>query len=307
MVDVRNLISKTLHARVAVLLRGEFGTGKFLAAQAIHKYGERRHRAFVMQKCSGVSENALQQILFGRRIENLINEPHDLPCLMDLAEGGTLVLQDIGDLPSSTQDLLMNVLQESATHPYGSAKGQKMDVRIIATTHHDLGQKVAEGRFSEDLFYQLSHFPIELPPLRSRGQDVLEIARALAIEACGAMHRTACTWSGHAIDQLLKYSFPGNIPELKAIVERAVMLCDGDELLPVHFEFPAGMHTEVPRTLRQRMDELERGVLLESLQRNRGNRTRTACELGIARRTLLYRLERLQLARAGVQGPESSR
>lgn len=298
MTEVHHLISKILHSQVTVLLRGESGTGKAFVARAIHKNGARRHQVFTVQSCTGVSEEVLERALFGTHLGELGSKPSIHRGLFELAEGGTLFFEEIGDLPASTQNRLARVLQEGVVRALGSSKVHKLNVRIIAATRQDLAQKVAEGNFREDLFYRLSHFPIELPPLRSRGLDILELARTAATDACQSNHQKACVWSEAVTSQLLSYSFPGNIPELKALVERAVLLCGGGELLPEHFTFPPGAVANSPRTLRQQMNSVERQLLLDSLQRNRGNRTRTASELGIARRTLLYRMERLQIGRA---------
>lgn len=297
MAHVHNLISKALHAPVAVLLRGEPGTGKASAARAIHENGGRRHRAFATQNCTGVSEAVLECRLFGTGTQAFASHPHAHRGLFELADGGTLFLEEIGDMPASIQARLMNVLHEGGIPRYGMAKAHKLDIRVIAATCQDLAGKVAEGSFREDLFYRLSHFPIDLPPLRSRGLDILELARAIAIKTSHTSHQKTCSWSEAAIIQLQSYPFPGNIPELEALVERAVLVCEGGELLPEHFAYPAGFSTPRPRTLREQMDEVERELLLDGLRRNRGNRTRTACELGIARRTLLYRMERLQICR----------
>lgn len=169
----------------------------------------------------------------------------------------------------------------------------KVDVRIIAATHRDLGAMVAQGTFREDLYYRLAQFPIQLPALREREGDVLLLARDFAQAACGALGRRPVEWSSAALDQLSSHGFPGNVRELKCLVQRAVLLCDDGVILPVHLSLSvAPTAVDVDATLRQRF---ERVFLIDCLRKNRGNRTRTAQEPGVARRTRLYRLARLKI------------
>ena len=161
-----------------------------------------------------------------------------------------------------------------------------MDVRIIAATHRDLRAMVAQGSFREDLYYRLAQFPIELPALRQREGDVRELARHFAAKACATQRRSPVSWSNQALDQLSSHSFPGNVRELKCLVERAVLLCDDGVILAQHLLLP--MDSPAPArdaTLRQRLERVERGLLIDCLHKNRGNRTRT----------VLYRLARLNI------------
>ena len=155
----------------------------------------------------------------------------------------------------------------------------------------------------EDLYYRLAQFPIELPALRQRDGDVLQLARHFADKACSMLGRAPLGWSSAALDQLSSHSFPGNVRELKCMVERAVLLCDDDVILPAHLSLSSGLTAPaVEATLRQRMERVERVVLIACLRKNRGNRTRTARELGLARRTLLYRLARLDIPFGDAKG-----
>ncbi|WP_263974484.1 helix-turn-helix domain-containing protein [Pseudomonas lactucae] len=162
---------------------------------------------------------------------------------------------------------------------------------------------VADGSFREDLYYRLAQFPIELPALRERDGDVLLLARDFAQKACAALGRTPVEWSSSALDQLSNHAFPGNVRELKCLVERAVLLCDDAVILPAHLSLsPAPSGVPADATLRQRLERVERVFLIDCLHKNRGNRTRTARELGVARRTLLYRLARLNIPCGDVRG-----
>ena len=303
MEETYRLIGKVLNAPCTVLLRGETGTGKEVVARAIHAAGARRSKAFVVQNCAAFPEGLLESELFGYRRGAFTGAERNHAGLFDAADGGTLLLDEIGDMPLSLQAKLLRVLQEGEVRPLGADAAHKVDVRIIAATHRDLAAMVAEGSFREDLYYRLAQFPIELPALRERDADVLLLARQFAQSACAALGLSPVEWSAAALDQLSCHPFPGNVRELKCLVERAVLLCDDAVVLPEHLGLSSGPTTiAVGATLRQRLERVERVFLIDCLHKNRGNRTRTARELGLARRTLLYRLARLNIPGGDVRG-----
>jgi len=290
------LISKVLHSPYTVLLLGETGTGKEVVARAIHDYGPRGTRPFVVQNCAALPENLLESELFGYRRGAFTGALRDRPGLFYAAHGGTLLLDEIGDMPLSLQAKLLRVLQEGEIRPLGSNDTHTIDVRIIAATHRDLAVLVSEGRFREDLYYRLAQFPIELPALRQRGGDVPVLARHFSAKACEFLGRKPLQWSPAALAYLDGLAWPGNVRELKGLVERAVLLCDGECLLPEHVapasEVPSG---DSGLNLRDRLENVERHWLLDCLRKNAGNQTLAARELGLPRRTLLYRLGRLNI------------
>lgn len=292
-----SLISKVLHSPYTVLLRGETGTGKEVVARAIHDCGPRRSQAFIVQNCAAFPENLLESELFGYRKGAFTGADRDRAGLFDAANGGTLLLDEIGDMPLSLQAKLLRVLQEGEIRPLGSNDTHKIDVRIIAATHRDLSVLVSEGKFREDLYYRLAQFPIELPALRQREGDILDLARHFADKACSFLQRDAVCWSDAALDHLSGYAFPGNVRELKGLVERAVLLCEGGELLAEHFSLRMEAMPEDSSglNLRERLEQVERSLLLDCLRKNDGNQTLAARELGLPRRTLLYRLGRLNI------------
>jgi sigma-54-dependent transcriptional regulator len=291
-----SMISKVLHSPYTVLLRGETGTGKELVARAIHDFGPRRSQAFIVQNCAAFPENLLESELFGYSKGAFTGADRDRQGLFDTANGGTLLLDEIGDMPMSLQAKLLRVLQEGEIRPLGSNDTHKIDVRILAATHRDLSVLVSEGKFREDLYYRLAQFPIELPALRQRGGDILDLARHFADKTCVFLQRDALQWSDSALDHLSSYDFPGNVRELKGLVERAVLLCEGGELLAEHFSLRVGPAVEENSlNLRERLEQVERGLLLDCLRKNDGNQTLSARELGLPRRTLLYRLGRLNI------------
>lgn len=290
------MIGKIIHNPYTVLLRGETGTGKEVVARAIHECGPRRSKAFIVQNCAAFPESLLESELFGYRKGAFTGADRDRPGLFDAADGGTLLLDEIGDMPLSLQAKLLRVLQEGEVRPLGSNDTHKVDVRIISATHRDLFALVAEGRFREDLYYRLAQFPIELPALRDRGGDAMDLARHFAEKACTFLKRGPVSWADATLDRLCQYAFPGNVRELKTLVERAILLCDGDHLLPEHFPLSsASTLDDTGLTLRARMVQIERGLVLDCLRKTGGNQTVAARQLGLPRRTLLYRMDRLDI------------
>ncbi|VVO07629.1 Anaerobic nitric oxide reductase transcription regulator NorR [Pseudomonas fluorescens] len=290
------LVGKVLHSSYTVLLTGETGTGKEVVARAIHTCGPRRKKAFVVQNCAAFPENLLESELFGYRKGAFTGADRDRRGLFDIADGGTLLLDEIGDMPLGLQAKLLRVLQEGEIRPLGSDTVRNVDVRIIAATHRDLPALISQGRFREDLYYRLAQFPVSLPPLRQRVEDIEPLARQFASDACSSLRREPVRWSESALSFLCDYSFPGNVRQLKGFVERAVLLSDDGHLLPEHFPVATGAEgSSHGVTLRERMEHFERDVLLESLRKSNGNRTQTARKLGVSRRTLLYRMMRLDI------------
>ncbi|MCK9742389.1 sigma-54 interaction domain-containing protein [Pseudomonas syringae] len=294
-----HLLSKILDSTCTVLLTGETGTGKEIVSRAIHEHGPRRSKALVVQNCAAFPEALLESELFGYRKGAFTGADRDRRGLFDEADGGTLVLDEIGDMPLQLQAKLLRVLQEGEIRPLGGNEVRNVDVRIIAATHRHLPTLVAEGRFREDLYYRLAQFPIELPPLRHRVEDIEILARHFSDKACQNSQRKPVQWSETALSALSGYAFPGNVRELKGFVERAVLLCEDGELRPEHFPMAADSTSHpVGFSLRERIEQFERGVLLESLRDSGGNRSLAARTLGVSRRTLLYRLAHLKIGAA---------
>ncbi|MCF5709546.1 AAA domain-containing protein [Pseudomonas syringae] len=293
------LVGKVIQSPYTVLLTGETGTGKEVISRAIHEHGPRRTKDFVVQNCAALPESLLESELFGYRKGAFTGADRDRRGLFDVAHEGTLLLDEIGDMPMGLQAKLLRVLQEGEIRPLGSNTVRKVNVRIIAATHRDLPALIAEGRFREDLYYRLAQFPIALPPLRERIEDIEPMARHFAASACIALKREPVQWSHPALAALSGYAFPGNVRQLKGFVERAVLLSECGELLPEHFS--VGQGTEVScrgLTFRERMEQFEKGLLIEYLRSHNGNRTLTARTLGLSRRTLLYRMAHLNIGKA---------
>jgi sigma-54-dependent transcriptional regulator len=296
MVRVRQLMSKVLHTPHTVLLTGETGTGKEEVSRAIHEHGSRRDKAFVVQNCAALPENLLESELFGYRKGAFTGADDDRPGLFDAANGGTLMLDEIGDMPLSLQAKLLRVLQEGEVRPLGHNVTRKVNVRVIAATHRDLPAMIAEGLFRADLYYRLAQFPIALPALREREGDTIELASHFAREAARLIKRDPLKWSEAALEMLAGYGFPGNVRELKGMVERAVLMCEDEYLRPEDFAIDDLSFTGSDMfNLRGRLDAYERDILLQCLRSVGGNRSLAARKLGVARRTLLYRMAHLDI------------
>ncbi|RMS43773.1 Transcriptional regulator FleQ [Pseudomonas coronafaciens pv. garcae] len=296
---VRQMMQQVADTDASVLILGESGTGKEVVARNLHYHSKRRDAPFVPVNCGAIPAELLESELFGHEKGAFTGAITSRAGRFELANGGTLFLDEIGDMPMLLQAKLLRVLQEGEIRPLGSNEVRKVDVRIIAATHRDLPKLIAEGRFREDLYYRLAQFPVELPPLRQRIEDIELLARHFSDAVCQRSQRSAGQWSKAALDVLSGYAFPGNVRELKGFVERALLLCEDDELRPEHFPIATdAISCPAAFTLRERIEQFERGVLLECLRDSDGNRSLAARTLGVSRRTLLYRLAHLKLGAA---------
>jgi PAS domain S-box-containing protein len=214
----------------SVLITGETGTGKELFARAIHEASRRRDKPLITVNCAAVPANLIESEFFGHERGAFTGATQRRQGRFELADGGTIFLDEIGDLPLDLQGKLLRVLQEGTFEPVGSSRTRKVDVRVLSATNRDLGRNTAEGRFREDLYYRLNVFPIRLPPLRERGDDVALIAASLARALAGRLGRAAVTLSAEDIAALRSYSWPGNVRELRNVVERALITAQGGRL-----------------------------------------------------------------------------
>ncbi len=289
------LMESAIHSPVTVLLRGETGTGKELIARAIHYHGERRERPFVAVNCGALTETLLESELFGHRKGSFTGALADRKGLFEVADGGTIFLDEIGDMPQVMQVKLLRTLQSGEILPVGDSTPRRVDVRVISATHRDLEAAVASERFRPDLYYRLSVFPIEVPPLRERREDVPALATYLLDRTMEKFHKRVAGFSAAALERLAEYAWPGNVRELQNQIEYAVALAKPDDLIsPSHFSeqltrrarpvLPA--HTR-PMSLRQAREWFERRYIAEVLERSGGKKSETARVLGISR-TLLH-------------------
>jgi len=287
---VFDLISRVAPSDATVLILGETGTGKELVARAIHQRSPRAKKPFVAINCAAITETLLESELFGYERGAFTGADRRKPGMFELASGGTLFLDEIAEMPPTLQAKLLRVLQEKVVYHLGGTTPIPVDVRIIAATNKDLKQLVRERKFREDLYFRLAVFPIELPPLRERREDI-----PLLVENYLARRGASAKVSPEAMELLMGYDYPGNVRELENILERALILSGGKDILPEHLpeleEIPL-VENISPVPGETTLAELEKKMLLAALEKAGGNKSKAARLLGITRRMLYTRLKK---------------
>ena len=292
-------LRKVVDTRVTVLIEGETGTGKELVASAVHYWSNRREKLFVAQNCAAMPENLLESELFGHKKGAFTGATDDKKGLFELAHEGTLFLDEVGEMPVSLQAKLLRVLQEGEVRPVGSNRTKRVDVRIVAATNRDLEKEVAEGRFREDLFYRLKVFPLRLPPLRERREDVPLLAGHFLKRYAEEFGRQVTGISQPAMEQLQAYEWPGNVRELENEVQRLIIQVGDEEFVqPTHLspkirqaEAVVGRMKPTKGTLKEMVEQVEKQILAEALAEHDNNKTATAKTLGITREGLHKKLK----------------
>ncbi|THJ20036.1 MAG: sigma-54-dependent Fis family transcriptional regulator [Nitrospira sp. CG24E] len=284
---------------VTVLLLGETGTGKEVVARAIHRWSPRRSKPFVAVNCAALPEQLLENELFGHEKGSFTGAVKREPGKIEMAEDGTMLLDEIGDMPLPLQSRLLRVLQDQTFYRVGGTQPIHTNVRFIAATNKNLRRAIQQGTFREDLYYRLAVISLTLPPLRERMDDVPALAQHLINRAVGVVIQRPCTLSDRALQSLQQYRWPGNIRELDNVLTRALILCAGDTIEPAHLyladsPFPSATEAETasqPRLYHESMEAHSRKVIEEALRRNGWNQTRASEELGL-QRTYLTKLLR---------------
>ncbi len=303
---VMELASRVAPHSTTVLITGESGTGKEVVARAIHRMSPRKGRRFVAVNCGAIPDNLLESELFGHARGAFTGATSDKPGLFEEADGGTLLLDEIGELPAPLQVKLLRVLQEGEIRRVGEAKTRRVDVRVLAATARDLEADVGEGRFREDLYYRINVVRIHLPPLRQRPEDIEALAR-LFLERAGERSGRTLTLTPPAMAALKAYPWPGNVRELQNAVERAAVLSAVGRISPAELwptiEESADQAARSrrgaafgPATLREALDQAAREAIQRALDACGGNRAEAARLLGISQRSLFYKLKQLQLS-----------
>jgi Nif-specific regulatory protein len=298
MKEIFRQLEKVIDTRATVCIEGETGTGKEVIASAIHYQGKRRDKLFVAQNCAAVPENLLESELFGHKKGAFTGADHDKKGLFEIADGGTLFLDEIGEMSLNLQAKLLRVLQEGEIRPVGATAAKSIDVRIICATNRSLEKEVEKGTFRQDLFYRLRVFPLRLPPLRERREDIPLLVEHFLRKYTVEMNKPVAGVTPEALDQLAAYSWPGNIRELENEVQRLVIQCDNEGFITPELLAPAVRKVEgllgrvAPKkgTLKDMMEEVERWLLVEALRDHGGNKTKTAETLGITREGLHKKL-----------------
>ncbi len=291
-------LDKVVDTRVTVLIEGETGVGKELIAAAVHYRSRRRDKLFVSQNCAAMPENLLESELFGHKKGSFTGAHEDKKGLFEIADGGTLFLDEVTEMAFSLQSKLLRVLQEGEIRPVGASAEKKVDVRIVAATNRNLEKEVAEGRFREDLYYRLKVFPLRVPPLRERREDIPQLAQYFLTRFSAELGKPAAGFSQQAMELLQSYRWPGNVRELQNEVQRLMIQIDAggfvtpDLLSPRVRQIDAVIDRVRPTkgTLKEMMDQLERWMLIESLREHGNNKTAAAKSLGITREGLHKKL-----------------
>lgn len=288
-----------------VLLRGETGTGKDLIARVIHQNSERASRPFVNITCTAISETLLESELFGHERGAFTDAKLQKKGLFELADGGTVFLDEIGDMPAQLQAKLLRFLEERKFRRVGGTTEITVDVRVIAATNRDIDAAIEENKFRRDLYYRLNVLAIDLPPLRSRGEDIKLLAQHYANRFSREFKKMTPEFDAEAYGKLMSHSWPGNVRELRNVIERAVLLCGNGHIHAHDIVLGAGgqtqtfdvsnlSHVDLPEDGfdLDKLQQLEHSLLLQAMQRTSNNQTRAAKLLNLSRDRLRYRLQK---------------
>ena len=295
------LAARVAASHTTVLISGESGSGKEVMARFIHRHSPRAARPFVAINCAAIPDNLLESTLFGYEKGAFTGAQTAQTGKFEQAHGGTLLLDEISEMPLQLQAKLLRVLQEREVERIGGKKPIAIDVRVIATSNRDMAAEVAAGRFREDLYYRLNVFPLMIAPLRERVQDIAPLARHLLGRLATTTGRHGLSLSKQAEEQLTGYTWPGNIRELENVIQRAMILAPGNEIEATHLHLPEAAKIAASSRMPaanagrpQDIKTLERTHILETLAAVKGSRKQAAERLGMSERTLRYKLQRLR-------------
>ena len=311
--EVLRLVGRVASTTATVLIWGETGTGKELIARAIHQNSSRKEKPMVKLNCAGIPEGLLESELFGFEKGAFTGAVERKLGKFELADQGTIFLDEIGDMNPGAQAKILRILQEMEFERLGGIKPIKIDVRVIAATNRDLSEAVKQGIFREDLFHRLNLFSIRMPALRQRVEDVPILAEHFLKEGNARFERSIRSISSEAMNHLMKYEWPGNVRELKNTIERSVLITDGDVLtskfLPSHITKQVSdqaqdnaptLEMDLATTLRN----LERQLIIDALDRADGVQRKAAKFLGVTERVLWYKIKKLRIDVGGASAPE---
>lgn len=308
MTDVYDLMKKVIPTDITVYISGETGTGKELIARAIHFNGPRKDKIFAAQNCAALPDTLLESALFGHKKGSFTDAISDKKGLFEVADGGTVFLDELSDTSPALQQRLLRVIQEGEFQSVGSNRTLKVDVRILSATNQDLLHLVQQGKFREDLYYRINVFPIHVPPLRERVDDIPLLANYFLNKYMIQAGKEINGFSKDALKYLLSNKFPGNVRELENIIQRAVILAGNEQTLSLsHLQTEWEVSKPTIRTiidlrsdiqlssLPKLVEEFEKKYISQSLESNQGNISKTAIELGLSRAGLYKKLKRYKL------------
>ena len=293
--DVFEMIRRVSRSDTTVLITGKTGTGKELVAKAIHKGSRRKDKPFVVVNSSAIPETLLESELFGHVKGAFTGALRDKRGLFQEAHQGTLFLDEIGEVPPSTQVKLLRAIEDNIITPVGATKGEKVDLRLIAATNHDLQQEVGKGIFRSDLYYRLKVMSIHLPELTERREDVPLLSNHFLKKYSISLEKKVKAISKEALSLLLNYDWPGNVRELEHAIERAVLVCDSEKILPQHLppeiQFPEEARIRQAKEEGKSLEAMEKEYIRMILKKAGGHKSKAASTLGIDRRTLYRKLK----------------
>ena len=299
MEEVLSIASRAAESNASILITGENGTGKEVLAKAVHYISQRKEGPFVAVNIPALSENLLESELFGHEKGSFTGADRMRKGRFEIAGGGTIFLDEIGDIPPSMQVKLLRVLQEREIERVGGTEKIPVNVRIISATNRNLEQKINEGTFREDLFYRLNIVTIHIPPLKERKEDIVPLIEFFIKKYSEQNSKSLMEISKEAVDQLLKYNFPGNVRELENIIERAVVLSRGEYItindLPMNvkgFKQEVTVETGQSDTMNDKIEALEKSMIYDALAKMNGNQTQAGKLLGITERNLRYKMKK---------------
>jgi transcriptional regulator with PAS, ATPase and Fis domain len=293
MMEVFRKLQKVAATDISVMITGETGTGKELIARELHRRSNRESGPFITVNCGAIPENLMESEMFGHVKGAFTGAVASRPGKFQQADGGTLFLDEIGELTLQLQVKLLRAIQERVVYRVGDSRPEKCDIRILAATNRNLEDMIKEGGFREDLYYRLNVVNLWLPPLRDRGDDVFIIAKALLSKYADELDSAVKGFSPQALTAIKKYPWPGNIRQLENRIKKALVLCDRTLLAAEDLDLgPEAQAPIVP--LEKAKEDFQRRYVLEVLERNNGNRTQTARDLGVDPRTIFRYLEKEQ-------------
>jgi PAS domain S-box-containing protein len=295
LLQIYDMVDNLADNDVTVLVTGESGTGKELVAHAIHYRSHRSSGPFVRVNCAALSETLLESELFGHVKGAFTGAVKDRIGRFEEANGGTIFLDEIGDISPAVQQRLLRVLQEREFERVGESRTRQIDVRVIAATNRDLKQLVDEGRFREDLYYRLNVVTLDLPPLRERREDIPLLVDHFLAKFNASMHRSVEGVAGELLERLIDYDWPGNVRELENAIQRALVVARGKTIRCAHLppEIIGAVAPPAARPVVAESREIDRATLLEALERSGWNKSAAARELGVDRTTIWRRMKRL--------------
>ncbi len=326
MAQLHRLLRAVAQGTISVVLLGETGVGKEVIAQSIHRYSPRATRPFVSINCAAIPEALLESELFGHERGAFTGAVREKAGLMETADGGTLLLDEVGEMPLPAQAKLLRAIETRQIVRVGGVRPRPVDVRFVSATNRDLEQLIEARAFRRDLFFRLNGISVHVPPLRERLAELEGLTRRFLAEFGASLGRRPLSLSPEALAELRTHAWPGNVRELRNVVERAVLLCDGPEIRPEHLslgtlgagdmgpastDFVTGRESTPPSSdagepvrggLSEELQATERKRILEALEQCAGNQTRAAEMLGISRRSLIHRLETYGVPRPRKRG-----